>query len=861
MEVKNAIIMKKRTKTLLTLALLAATTQMGKAAITVEKLWEKTTDIFTVGQAKQGVGYDGNIYVQYYNSSEGGTYKIYKYAKSNGARSEYATSGAGSGIVVDDAGNLAVRNEYFATSNPSSLKIYKKGSTTAKTITFSLPAPERCDYNSASGDFWSSAGGYVWYMCKDKTQLQYVKISNAGNATPSVSTGYAPGGGSSFASIGTVSHIMYGSTLNAWVGQTRSNGFRKYNGTTVSNVTLSGSKLSTLGGCMFTFKGTGSDRLLYLYNSGSTNYNSEFKIHDMTNNVAVATGLGIGDREATSSAYANWITASKIDQWQWYVHQFCPAVGVALYLVREYTAFGIGAGSSSNVTTTTATVKATATGTYNPKNCTIKYGTSAGSLTSTFTGSYSGKNLTGNLTGLTPNTTYYYTITTTSNNPTKTETVTTTVQSFTTPPAYPTVVTGNYVFSSLKDQITLNATYSGGTYPITTRGFYYGTNQATLTTTGATVTVAGAGSPFSCKLVGLDHGTTYYYRAFTISNGVTTLSSTTNNFTTPANVIAIAANQSKEIPQPFSGNLVIYHGGQVTNSGEVVINGRVFYKRVFDHPTSWNTFSLPFYIYETTVYDPDDNTEYPIEPVHGTYPYSGHFWLKTMSRDTTNYEIDERWNTPPTQNHVIWGKQPHIIAFPDAGGYYNGKTITFATESHLSGIIRWFNNDNSIKNKPEGVYFVPNYTLKNQNLTDPQEVSAFYRLDLAGDYSGNFEERINSAVKPSECFIRIIYDTPVAAAMAPARIGMSNVGKTVDSSSPATAAPPVVTYQPLLVTTLGNKMMLMSEEPQTVTIFTTTGTKIATYQLAAGENRTVELPEAIYIVTSNKSEKPIKVVK
>ena len=297
------------------------------SAITVEKLWESTADMPAGTDARQGVGYDGTIYIQ-----DKAALKIYAFAKvgETVTRSEYAASDEGSGFAVDDAGNLAVRVGYFASTTPNALKIYKKDSTTAVDITFTLPTSGRCDYNSASGDIFSAEGGYVWFLCNTTTSVQYVKICNGGETPADVTVGTM--GGVLPAAAGTLSHIVTG-TATTWFGQSRSADFYSWNGTEILAATPDGAKKSTLGGCAFTIGG----KLVYAYNSGATNYNSEFKVRNMTDGEDIATGLMIGDGSATNTAYANWLTASKIDDNTYYLHQVCPAVGVALYKVTSTT--------------------------------------------------------------------------------------------------------------------------------------------------------------------------------------------------------------------------------------------------------------------------------------------------------------------------------------------------------------------------------------------------------------------------------------------------------------------------------------------------------------------------------------------
>lgn len=294
----------------------------------IEKLWQTGPSVIPAqGNCKQGVGYDGVIYLQ--DKTEESP-AIYSFAKVGNdiVRTKYADSDTGQGLGIDDAGNMVCRTGYFATATPNQVLLFKKGETTPVTIDFTLPDPERCDYNSASGDFFSAEGGYVWFGCKDKTKMQYVKICNGGATPADITTGaigdVLPAG----AKFGTQNHVMTG-TATSWEGQARSANFLFWKDTQYETKTLPGHKFSTLGGCKFEIQGN----VFYAYNSGTKNYNSEFKIYNFTAEKDEATGLICMDATPVNTAYANWLTASKIDEYSYYIHQFCPNIGIALWKV------------------------------------------------------------------------------------------------------------------------------------------------------------------------------------------------------------------------------------------------------------------------------------------------------------------------------------------------------------------------------------------------------------------------------------------------------------------------------------------------------------------------------------------------
>ncbi len=312
--------------TLLFAAMMLANVAM--AEIVVEKLWESTTDIPLAGSSKQGVGYDGTIYAQDLTAS-----KIYAYSESEGAvsRTEYAASDVGAGFAVDNAGNLAVRVGYFATGTPAGLKIYKKGETTPIAITFALPKSGRTDYNSASGDFFSAEGGYVYFYSTGQTDINFVKICNGGAEAEDVTVGVL----GIECTAGTATSYVMPVSPTKLACQIRSAPWQVLKEGSATAANMPGVKLSTLGGCAFTIKDKdGAEKEMWVYNCGSTHYNSEFKVRNMTDGADLAT-FQIGDGAATNTAYANWTTASKIDDHSYYIHQYCPGVGAALYKIKD----------------------------------------------------------------------------------------------------------------------------------------------------------------------------------------------------------------------------------------------------------------------------------------------------------------------------------------------------------------------------------------------------------------------------------------------------------------------------------------------------------------------------------------------
>ena len=288
----------------------------------IEKVWENT-QVPGSADGYQAVGWGGNIYMQ--NKTAG---KIKVYTNDTDAAVDYATSNtSGQQIAVDEAGNLIVFNATFHSINPNAIQIYKKGSTTAKAISFTLPHPERCDFISASGDIYSAEGGYVYFYCQNKNAVNRVKITNGELASVDAI-------GNTVNPATSVSHVMVDifGNLAAHCRSTAVYAINSYTGeTTTFNTSLSGIKLSTLGGCSFELGG----KELWAYNVGTTHYNSEWNLYNMTDGEFLSDEtLYAKDRTSKkATGPANWLNVQVVDEKTAYIYQFCPEVAVAVWKV------------------------------------------------------------------------------------------------------------------------------------------------------------------------------------------------------------------------------------------------------------------------------------------------------------------------------------------------------------------------------------------------------------------------------------------------------------------------------------------------------------------------------------------------
>ena len=294
----------------------------------ITQVWENTNVPTTTADGYQAVGWDQKIYMQ--NKTAG---KIITYSSAEDTGTDYATSGSGQQIALDEAGNLIVFNAYFATSTPAKILIYKKGSTTGTEVSFTLQQAGQCHFFSASGDIYSAEGGYVYFYCQNKTAVNRVKIKN-GAATPAADVTVDVVGDEIFAG-NTQNHVMEDIFGNL-VAVSRSNAASWINVHTNESsktfaTTLSGIKLSTLGGCTFELAG----KEFWAFNVGSTHYNSEWNLYNLTDKKFESSENLYTKNKTDKNSAANWLNVQVVDEKTAYIYQFCPAVGAAVWKVTR----------------------------------------------------------------------------------------------------------------------------------------------------------------------------------------------------------------------------------------------------------------------------------------------------------------------------------------------------------------------------------------------------------------------------------------------------------------------------------------------------------------------------------------------
>ena len=321
---------------------------------TIEKVWENKQVPAATADGYQAVGWDGKIYMQ--NKTVG---KIQMFSNGTDAPTDYATSGTGQQVAVDEAGNLIVFNAYFATSTPNSILIYKKGDATGTAVSFTLQDPARCDFFSASGDIYSLEGGYVYFYCAGKTVINRLKITNGAATTSDVTTDVV--GEAVYSSPQNTNYVMVDIFGNL-VAHARSNAINAINIYTNETKTFSlqNIKMGTLGGCSFELGG----KELWAYHAGATNYSSEWNLYNMTDGKFLSdTILYAIDKTNSTNNACNWLNVQVVDEKTAYIYQFCPKKAVALWKVSLKENYIVSATATNGTVSGTGTYQEGATAT------------------------------------------------------------------------------------------------------------------------------------------------------------------------------------------------------------------------------------------------------------------------------------------------------------------------------------------------------------------------------------------------------------------------------------------------------------------------------------------------------------------
>ncbi len=303
--------------------------------VRIERLWinsvstSNAPDHIDGTNAKQGTGIGERIYV-----NDCADKLVYVFDKTGCIGS--MPGGAGWGIARDDAGNIIIRDDKL-TGTSHSYIIYPAGvdfANPGEPVRFDaeMPLDGQTDFINASGDVLGELG-YLYLFSKNQTAVNIMRMKN-GKVMSATKSG-------DITMTATAAGYVVPIDNNAenWLYNVRSVGIAEYNGGETTNVatdrasTTAPARNATGGCARFVIRGN----VLLAHNSGK-NYVGGFTLRNLTTSTVIGSFDPIGDKGySTGGNYStfNWLIAEPIDESSFYLYQYCPANGMALYRVWD----------------------------------------------------------------------------------------------------------------------------------------------------------------------------------------------------------------------------------------------------------------------------------------------------------------------------------------------------------------------------------------------------------------------------------------------------------------------------------------------------------------------------------------------
>ena len=306
-----------------------STVSAQKSIVTLEKLWSKTTTEMgvSVTDSRQSAGRDGKVYLlnkanqSFVAISETGQDTIFQGPLTI---SEGVTANLdGTAFALDDAGNFVMVGAFNAI--PSHIILRKADGSVTKDL--SIEGIARTDFINVSGDVFSAEGGYVFVYGYSANLLVYqIVAGKLVGVTEIAVPGCINGDYVVMGDVNTqiVHHRM--AYIHSWM---------KIEDNTETPIEgMEGFKPTTMGGDIITLAG----KEFYIYPTGTTHYDSEFCVRNMTDGTfavdkadGVSTTFAPNASEAVNKTiFACWLHAKKIDDNNAYIHVY-NSQGAAVY--------------------------------------------------------------------------------------------------------------------------------------------------------------------------------------------------------------------------------------------------------------------------------------------------------------------------------------------------------------------------------------------------------------------------------------------------------------------------------------------------------------------------------------------------
>ena len=229
------------------------------------------------------------------------------------------------GICRDDAANLILHTSADV-KVPTQLTVYKPEDTTAYVIDIKLNNNGQTNFPTASGDIFSSAGGFVYFFPNGQNYVEVVHIANGKHVSTNSCAVSLTGSTAGYV-------IPIDNNPTHFIYQVRANGYHLYkNGDkgsymTTPNGTTAPARNNSVGGALFTLGGHD----MFVHMSGA-HYKGGWTLRDMTSAELVPMHtqeqLGNGGYNANASvgAFFWW---ERLDSVTVNLYEYCLGHGVA----------------------------------------------------------------------------------------------------------------------------------------------------------------------------------------------------------------------------------------------------------------------------------------------------------------------------------------------------------------------------------------------------------------------------------------------------------------------------------------------------------------------------------------------------
>ncbi|MGM9842492.1 MAG: DUF6383 domain-containing protein [Candidatus Limisoma sp.] len=314
-------------KSLLQLALCGiATLSLSANAQTLTQDWKFTEDIPATGNARWGVGQDGKIW-----TNDKSVPQVYYWDETGKHLPKFGDvdvigGGAGTGISIDDAGNLIISNGFAAAGAMTSMKILPAGEGTFRDIAITMPegaTAGRMDYMGRAKGNVMMDGGVLYAIGNSSEAIVALPFANGtynGTEARAIPT---PGAGGTDGFIQPLDSDL--ETDNILVKNTRSVKFALWDGENYTTPAYPSEINTTAGGDAVILNG-----VRYTVHPAGTDYADGFVVYDESGTVIATHEVEV----AAASPYGNALNFEKIDEYTARIYQYVPGRLVAQYTLE-----------------------------------------------------------------------------------------------------------------------------------------------------------------------------------------------------------------------------------------------------------------------------------------------------------------------------------------------------------------------------------------------------------------------------------------------------------------------------------------------------------------------------------------------